>query len=357
MSDPILSMRKAAILIASLDSDAAEALLARLPDEQAQLLRAAAADLSDVDDGQQESVLQDFVRSGPRSDADNESSEADDASTEPQPRLAETEGVELDADLARRLGLESLQREAPAPLPEEPKEEPSPFGFLDEATLAELGPFLADEHPQTVAVVVAHLPADRAADLVARMSEALQVDVLRRLVHLDETDPEIIRDVERGLESRLAKRFDPRPARSSGLSIVGDILAATDRRTELKILANVHRRDPSLVEFLDGPQPSFAHLEQLSDAAWAHILHAADSQLVVLALAGASPTLVGRILHGMPPRDAKSLTHALDHLGPTRLSDVEAAQCDLAHLARQLHYEGRIHLPVAAHSASAASVG
>lgn len=353
MSDPILSMRKAAILVASLDSAAAESLLRRLPDDQAQFLRSTAAELNEVDLHQQESILQEFVRSGPLAWMQSESSPI-------PPSPDETVGVELDAHLARRLGLEPLESKVPetlAPSPIEPEKEPPSFGFLDEASVAQLGSFLVDEHPQTIAVVVAHLPAQRAAKLLAEMSDNVQVEVLRRLVHLDEADPEIIRDVERGLESRLAKRFDPQPSRPSGLRLVNDILTATDPPTERKILANVVRRDPGLAELLDGPQPSFAQLEHLSDAAWTQILRAADSQLVMLALVGASPALIQRILRDMPSRDAKSLGHALDHLGPTRLSDVDAAQCELVRLVRQLHYEDRIHLPVTAGSINVASAG
>src|SRR5688572_10417539 len=172
MTDSNDSLRKAAILIATLDPRSAERLLAQMPAEQAQRVRRVVAQLGPIDSVEQETVVAQFVRVGP---------------LVPQSQPA---GIELEGSLAARLGLAASAGRHAAPdrknekAATTPATDESPFRFLHEAECDELAQMLAREHPQTVAVVLAHLPSDRAAELVAALEDDLRVEVLRRLAYL-----------------------------------------------------------------------------------------------------------------------------------------------------------------------------
>lgn len=322
-------LRKAAILVASLDVQTADKILDQMPGEQAGQVRRMMVELGDVDPQEQQRVIDEFFRHGPGREAPAD--------------LDASGGVELDPDLARRLG--QAHRAPPQPV-EKHGEEP-PFRFLREAHSARITPFLAGEHPQTIAVVISHLPPQRAAGVLATLDGELQADVLRRLTDLDETDPEIMREVERGLESKILEQARSERRRAAGLSAVSGILEAAEPSTKRTLLANLARHDRRLAGRLS-PQSDafdFDDLERLDDAALARVFAAADTELTTLALAGASPALVERLLAPLSPGERRQFTRAIENLGPLRLSDVEEAQRQIAELARQLALEGELELP------------
>lgn len=327
--DAAAKLRQAAILVASLDAHTADKILDQMPEEQAGQVRRMMVELGDVDPQEQQRVIDEFFRHGPAREAP------------PMPDLSG--GVELDPDLARRLEQES----SPAPQRvEKPADEP-PFRFLREAHSARITPFLAGEHPQTIALVISHLPPQRAAGVLATLDGELQADVLRRLTDLDETDPEITREVERGLESKIVEQARSERRRAAGLSAVAGILDAAEASTKRTLLANLARHDRPLAGKLR-PQSEafdFDDLERLDDAALARVFAAAETELTTLALAGASPGLVDRLLAPLSPSERRQFTRAIENLGPLRLSDVEEAQRQIGELARQLALEGELELP------------
>ena len=364
MSDRRQKIRKAAVLLASLDPATAERLLAQLDPEQAETARRALAELDSVDPIEQQQVADEFARIGPLVP------------------LRDPAGIELDSRLARQLaGGGEIERYAvagPSSGPPDPAaahsgrrlddaahEESSHrphFRFLEEADVAALAPYLERERPQTIAVVVSHLLPVRAAELLAALPEATQAEVAGRLVELDQADPEVIRELERGLETWLAEHVQTKRRRSAGLAALEGIVAAADDRARNRILGNLQRHDYQLAKRLGAgpqqppadrsrrraappaPQPTarepvrwrFADVERLDGTDWLALLHRADTEVVVLALAGAAAQLVERVLAQLPAHEANALRYAVDHLGPTRLSDVERAQQALADTAARL---------------------
>ncbi len=319
------SIRKAAILIASLDTDGAARLLAQMSTRQAERVRQAISRLGQIDPAEQAEVIEEFFRIGP-------------LVPDKQPA-----GIELDGHLARQLSPAADAASC------DDADAPS-FRILQEISDERLAPFLADEHPQTVAVVLSHLSAQRAADVLAGLPAKVQVEVARRLVDLHQTDPAILREVERGLQSWLADERDDKQRRTAGLTALKNILAAAGQQAKQEILANLANHDHQLAAKLAlkppvaaKPMPmTFSDLAQLDDAALTTVLHSADTEIMVLALAGASTALVERVLNQLPLEEAKTLKYALDHLGPTRLSDVEGAQRELARLAGELEARGEL---------------
>jgi len=319
------AMRKAAILIATLDPAAAELVLARLDPRQAEALRRMAAALGDVATEERQRTVEEFCRIGP-------------LVPEKQPP-----GIELDGQLARKLALRAHRPAASDPAP--PRPAGPPFQFLHEAEADKLARILGCERAQTIALVLAHLPPEQAGSVLARFHAPLQVEVVRRLVELEETEPEILWEVERALESRLSEQIRMQRRRVAGLSAVAGILRAAEPRVGSQILENLAAHDPQLAGRLGPERLDFAALEQFDDASLGTLFDAADRRLTVLALLGAPPALVQRVLNQFPQIEAGQFREQLAHVGPTRLSDVEEARRQIMELARSLAIRRRIRLP------------
>lgn len=326
MNTPDHGIRKAAILVDSLDRAAADAMLEALDPEQAQRVRQTIVNLGPVDPHERRRVIDEFFRATP-------------GSPEKHPS-----GVELDGPSARKRSMPRAST-APGQLPPSRPADDRPFRFLHEAEVEKLARVLLGERPQTIALVLSHLPPGQAGGVLGRLLPVLQVDVIRRLVDLEETDPEILREVERALESRLSQQVHMQRRRVAGVKAVTGILEASGERVAERILDNLSAYDPPLAERLSPPGMTFDELTLLDDAALAAVFRAAEPKLAMTALVGAPPELIDRILRPFPVPEAKTVRQKLDHPGPIRLSDVEGARQEVADLAGRLAREGRIRLP------------
>ncbi len=317
-------LRKAAVLVAALDRETAEAMLDRLAPEHAQAIRRAVVELGDVDPRERRAVLEEFRTLGPV-----------------KPRDA-SRGIALDGPLAGRLAACTYaEAEADGPSVETPTRG-KPFRFLHETDSRKLAHILARERPQTIALIVAHLPRDRAGEVLAALSSPLQIEVVRRLVDLDDTDPAILRDVERGLETRLSEQLRSQRRRRTGLATMTGILDAAQGNVGAKILDNVASYDGNLAGKLGYDRLEFEDLDRLGDDDLARLFASAEPEIALLALTGAPPELIDRITRQLPPREAAVLTRRLDHPQPIRLSDVEEARREMAELASRLAVEGTV---------------
>ena len=276
-----LGIRKAAILVASLEPAAADALLAQLGPEQAQRVREAAASLDDIDADQRRRVIDEFLRIGPMTP------------------YKEPPGIELDGQLPREL---TLPRSVP-PIEEPAKpDNDTPFCFLHEAEEEKLSQLLTGERPQTIALVLSHLPPERAGDVLAHFPASLQVEVVRRLVDLEDTDPEVLREVEQALESRLSRQFAVAapPRRRPGSRRRNP--RRLRRRHQRAILENLVAHDRDLAEQL-GRRPHGLRRPYLARRRHAvGRVRGRRAGVAQTALIGASPLLVERLARVCPPR-------------------------------------------------------
>jgi flagellar motor switch protein FliG len=314
-------LRKAAILVASLDTAAADAVLDQLSPEQARQVREIVVELEDIDQGEQRRVIDEFFHNGPAAPSENDA------------------GVELDGHLAW------LASQADPHVEEEPIRSAVPAGkpflFLQETETDKLVRALAHERPQTIALVISHLPPAKSGAVLGRLPESLQAEVVHRLVDLEETDPEILREVEEALRGRLSQHVQTQRRRVAGLQAVAGILQATDGRTGIRILDNLAKGDHTLAEKLLPRQLEFEDLADLDDDVLAETFDEAGLELMLLALFGASTELVSRVLSSLPSAEARALNQKLDHPGPIRLRDVEEARRQVARIASRVNYQVR----------------
>jgi flagellar motor switch protein FliG len=320
-----VGIRKAAVLLASLDATAADALLERLGPQQATLVRQAMLDVGEIDAHERWRVIEEFRRIGPLLPA------------------ASPPGIELDRLQPRQLERPAESRPtedhaaAATVWPAPAESGMAPFDFLRETGDKSLAQLLDGERAPTVALVLAHLPPERAGDLLAILPPALQSDVLRRLVDLENTDSETVREVEQALEARLVQQFAVERRREAGPAAARRILAFCEPETRGQILDTLAAEDQELAAQLGRRPPiDFDELVKLDDDALRSVLGAAQPGVLIAALLGAPPLLLKRILQCLGPRKAKKLEARLAHPDPIRLSDVEEARRRIAALAQQL---------------------
>jgi len=253
-------IRKAAVLVAGLDHVSADLLLDQLDERQADMVRQAVMELDEIDEDELRRVINEFR---------GISFCVPDASPA---------GIEL-TDLPPR-------REGYGRRHETEGESPRPFGFLHDAENEKLLELLEDERPRTVALVLSHLPSERAAEVLDNLAPAAQVEVVRRLVDLDNTDPETLREIEQVLETRLARLFDVECRRSAGPQTLERMLDSCEGSTRCRILENIAAEDRSLAERFGRREPSFDDVFHCSDAVLAEIYRSVEPAVFEAALLG-----------------------------------------------------------------------
>lgn len=325
MKPPRDGIRKAALLVAALDPQTADLVLRRMAPEQAESVRSAAAELIEIDAAEQRRIIDEFFRIGPMVPG------------------KEPAGIDLDGRRAGKHGPRAhlAVPDAPAAL----AGEGPPFGFLREAEAERLARVLAAERPQTVALVLSHMTAAQAGGVLARLAPPLQVEVVRRLVDLEETSPEILREVERGLQSKLSGQVFAERRRVAGPAAVAGILEAAGPTLGGEILDNLAAHDRALADRLGPARIEFHELADLDHVSLRAVFSTADFELVALALTGEAPELVDRVLGLLPAAAAQSLRARLDNPRPMRLRDTEEARRRIAAHAQRLVAEGRIPRP------------
>ncbi len=320
-------LRKAAILLSSLEGPAADSLLRQMNESQAAEVRRTLSELGTVADRERQGVIEEFLRIGPFTK---------------DPRTAD---VALDESLQARLDGTTFPT-PPAHAEETTVIPPVSFKSLSRMQVKPLARFLVKEHPQTIALVVSHLPADRAAKVLVSLPAELQVHVVRRLMDIDEALPEIMHDVEQEVATWISDEVDAQRRQIKGRAAMSEILDAAGKQAEHEILANLQSFDPRLHATLHRRLLAFDDLLALTDRDLDVVFAQADPQLARLALAGADESFVQRLASRRSKAEAAVLRRSLERIGPTRLSDVEAAQQEIARLAEQLEAQGRIQLPL-----------
>ncbi|HEW92767.1 MAG TPA: flagellar motor switch protein FliG [Thermotogaceae bacterium] len=217
-----------------------------------------------------------------------------------------------------------------------------PFEFIKRADPVQLANMLQNEHPQTIALVVCYLDPKTASAIVRALPENLRPEVIKRIALLDRATPEIVREVERVLERKVAAFATAQFSQVGGLETVVDIMNTIDRTTEREILEKLSEQDPELAEEIRKHLFVFEDLMKLDDRSIQVILREIDTRDLALALKGATDELKEKIFKNMSKRAAALLKDELDYMGPVRVKDVEAAQQKIVEVVRRLEEAGEI---------------
>ncbi|MBI4717332.1 MAG: flagellar motor switch protein FliG [Planctomycetes bacterium] len=217
-----------------------------------------------------------------------------------------------------------------------------PFSFLAKTDTENLTTFIQDEHPQTIALILSHLPTNKASEILSSLPAAKQVEVVARIARMDNTNPEVIKEVEQGLTLRLSGLVSQTYQKVGGVESVAEILNLADRSTEKGILEALEGQDPDLVEQIRRLMFVFEDIMLVNDKGIQSVLKEIDNEDLALALKTASPDLMDKIFRNMSERAAQLIKEDMEYMGPVRVSDVEAAQQKIVDVVRRLEDAGEI---------------
>jgi len=217
------------------------------------------------------------------------------------------------------------------------------FSALEKADPQQLSKFILGEHPQTIALILAHLNATNAARLVALLPETLRADVLTRMANLEEISPDVIRSISAVIDQRL-KTLGGGPRRQSygGIRAVAELFNRLDRGVSQPVLEAIEHQAPDLAVSIRNLMFVFDDLATVEDNGLREIIQRADKKVLTVALKGATEEIRSRFFTNMSKRAADMLKEEMEVLGAIRLREVEKAQQEVVAIARKLEEEGLI---------------
>ncbi|MFY9297578.1 MAG: flagellar motor switch protein FliG [Limnochordia bacterium] len=215
-----------------------------------------------------------------------------------------------------------------------------PFDFARKTEPTQILNFIQNEHPQTIALVLAYLKPEQASLILSALPPERQVDVAKRLATLDRTTPEVLEDIESTLEQRLSAYEVHDYTVAGGIDAAVEILNHVDRATEKTIMEALEEDDPELAEEIRKRMFVFEDIVNLDDRAIQLIIREVESRDLALALKIASEEVSDRIYRNMSKRAASLLKEDIDYMGPVRLRDIEEAQSRIVAVVRRLEEAG-----------------
>ncbi|OFZ39169.1 MAG: flagellar motor switch protein FliG [Bdellovibrionales bacterium RIFOXYD12_FULL_39_22] len=210
--------------------------------------------------------------------------------------------------------------------------------LVDTRTLSN---FLINEHPQTIALIIAHLSPERKVDVLRRLPEGLQAEVVLRVANLDYVSPELIAQLDDVLKTELSTLGSIDTSQIGGVEPIAEMLNLMDKNNEKNIMARVEEKDPELAEEIRKLMFVFEDLVYVDDRGVQNLLKEVDNQKLVIALKTAPEEIKTKLFKNMSNRAATLLKEDLDALGPTKLSDVEKAQSEIVQKAKELEAQGK----------------
>jgi len=221
----------------------------------------------------------------------------------------------------------------------------APFEFLRRADTRQVLTYLQDEHPQTIALVLAHMHPESAALVLSALGEELQREVALRVARMDRTSPEVIEQVEAILERKLSTVIQQSEfAQAGGLETLVDILNSSDRATERLILEGLESQDAELADEVRNRMFVFEDIVALDDRAIQLVLRSVDAKELAVALKGVDQKVRDKIMKNMSERAAANLSEEIQLLGPVKLKTVEEAQNSIVRVIRTLEEAGQIDM-------------
>ena len=217
-----------------------------------------------------------------------------------------------------------------------------PFEFVRKTDASQLLSFIQDEHPQTIALILSYLGPSQSAMIVSALSPEQQVEVAKRIATMDRTSPDVIKEVEKILESKLANLVNQDYTIIGGVDHVVEILNTVDRGTEKHIMETLEIEDPELADEIRKKMFVFEDILLLDDRAIQRVLRDVDNNDLAIALKGSNEEVQNTIFNNMSKRLAVMIKEDMEFMGPVRMKDVEEAQQKIVNTIRKLEDSGEI---------------
>ncbi len=322
MAGELNGRRKAAILLVSLGSDVSAQIFKHLSEEEIEELTLEIANLQEVGDETKQDIVEEFYQMARARD------------------YIDRGGIQYARDVLEKAMGEEKARDILGRLTA--SLQVRPFDAIRKTDPSQLINFIQDEHPQTIALVLAYLDPQQASEVLGSLPQEIQTEVSMRLATMDRTSPEIIKKVEDVLEQKLSSVVTEEYARAGGIESVVDVLNSADRGTEKNILDEMEEENPELAEEIKMRMFVFEDLTLLDDQAIQLTLRQVETDDLALALKTASEEVEEKILSNMSQRAAEMLKEDMEYMGPVRIGEVEDAQQRIVNVIRELEESGEI---------------
>ena len=216
------------------------------------------------------------------------------------------------------------------------------FASLEKANPEQLSKFILGEHPQTTALILAHLNPGSAAELLGQLPDEIRADVVMRMATLGEIPPDVIARVSSVIEQRLRGLGGPRRQQRGGVRAVAELFNRLDRQMSRPALERIESLSPDLATAIRNLMFTFDDLVSVEEAGIREIINRADKKTLTLALKGANEDIKKRFFVNMSKRAGDLMKEEIEMLGAVRLREVEKAQHEIVAIARKLEEEGLI---------------
>ncbi len=217
-----------------------------------------------------------------------------------------------------------------------------PFEFIKKVDATQLLNFIQDEHPQTIALILSYMSSGQAAIIIAALPPDRQADVARRIAVMDRTSPDVIKEVEKVLESKFASLVNQDYTIIGGVDAVVEILNTVDRGTEKHIMETLEIEEPELADEIRKKMFVFEDILLLDDRAIQRVLRDVDNNDLAIALKSTNEQVQTAIFNNMSKRLAVMIKEDMEFMGPVRMKDVEEAQQKIVNIIRKLEDSGEI---------------
>lgn len=313
----LTGVQKAAILFITLGPDASAEILKKLPEADIQKITYEIANITSVSSEQREEILNEFL----------------------QINKARDYIVEGGMDYARQLLSKALGAQRASEILEKVSEATAqyrPFSIARKADAKQLLNVILSEQPQTIALILCYLQADKAAQVMAELPEEIQSEVAYRIATMNNTSPMVIKEIEGVLESKLSSVVRTEMTTLGGVETLVGILNSVDRTTEKNITEGLEREDAELADKVKSSMFVFEDIISIDDVSIQRILREVEVSELALALKGCSEEVANCIYRNQSKRAAASLKEDMEFLGPVRIMDVEKAQQKIVSIIRRL---------------------
>ena len=219
---------------------------------------------------------------------------------------------------------------------------PAPFRELEQVSPRLLSQILRNEHPQTLALILGHLHPDQAANLLTSLPAGVRAEVLMRLARLEAVPEDMLMEVDKVLTSQLIAMGGKEGKKVGGVQSVAEILNAVDRATEEEVLSEIEEDSAQMAEDIRNLMFVFEDCKNIDDRGVREMLKEISNEDLTLALRGSSDDLKEKFFKNMSERAGNLIREELEYMGPTKLSDVEAAQQNIVKVVRRLEAENKL---------------
>ncbi len=320
MASKLTGEQKAAILLLAMGEDAAASVMKHLQPGDIRKIGAQMAELSTISKEDESEVIKDFKTSASNAGIGVEGKKY--VASVLDKALGKTKATQVMQSLVSESypGIEALK-------------------WMEAKSVAQL---LRIEHPQTIAVVLAHLEAEQASQVLVGLPEALRSDVVIRLATMEEVEPDTVRALSDALEEALQSRNRPSSMNLGGTKVTAEIMTRVGKAQEGPIMEKLAEKDAALAEAIRGLMFVFDDIVKIDDRGIQEVLKEVNKEELTLAIRAASPAMKEKIFKNMSSRAAESLKEDMESRGPAKLADIEKAQQSILKIVRRLEEEGKI---------------